>query len=177
MKNKTALIIGGVIVFIILLAIIGGSGSSNNPSQTTSSNNQPSLCSDVASLKNQATAVDFKELDKNPDSFQGKIAKFTGQILEIQESGNQGVLRLAVTKESYGWSSSDVVYVEYQNHTDAVQDDKNDERPRRIHRHRECPIRHRASLQKMDSATRPKTWRCNPDARSAARWRGKGANG
>ncbi len=123
MKNKTALIIGGVIVFIILLAIIGGSGSSNNPSQTTSSNNQPSLCSDVASLKNQATAVDFKELDKNPDSFNGKIVKFTGQVVQIQEADNYGVIRLAVTKESYGWSISDIVYVEYQNHTDAVKDD------------------------------------------------------
>jgi len=123
MKNKTALIIGGVVVFIILLAIIGGSGSNNNPAQTTSSNNQSSLCSDIASLKNQATTVNFKELDKAPDSFKGKIVKFTGQVLQIQEADNYGVIRLAVTKESYGWSIGDIVYVEYQNHTDAVKDD------------------------------------------------------
>ncbi|MCX6789176.1 MAG: Ltp family lipoprotein [Candidatus Gribaldobacteria bacterium] len=123
MKNKTALIVGGVIVFIIILAIIGGSGSNNNPTQITSSNDQPSLCSDIASLKNQATTVNFKELDKNPDSFKGKIAKFTGQVLQIQEADNYGVIRLAVTKESYGWSIDDIVYVEYQNHTDAVEDD------------------------------------------------------
>ena len=123
MKNKTALIVGGVIVFIIILAIIGGSGSNNNPAQTTSSNSQPSLCSDIASLKNQATTVNFNELDKNPDSFNGKIVKFTGQVVQIQEADNYGVIRLAVTKESYGWSISDIVYVEYQNHTDAVKDD------------------------------------------------------
>jgi hypothetical protein len=122
MKNKTLWIIGGVIVFLILLAIIGSSGSNNSPSQTAS-NNQPSLCSDITSLKNQATAVNFKELDKDPNSFNGKIAKFTGQILQIQESNGYGVIRLAVTKESYGWSSADVVYVEYQGHTDAVEDD------------------------------------------------------
>jgi len=43
--------------------------------------------------------------------------------LQIQESGNYGVMRLAVTEESYGWSSGDVIYVEYQNHTVAVKDD------------------------------------------------------
>lgn len=122
MKNKTALVIGGVIVFIIILAVIGSSGS-NNSSTQTASNNQPSLCNDIASLKNQATTVNFKELDKDPDSFKGEIVKFTGQILQIQESNGYGVARLAVTKESYGWSLSDVVYVEYQGHTDAVQDD------------------------------------------------------
>ena len=122
MKSKTALIVGGVIIFIILLAIIGGSGSNSNPSQTVS-NNQPSLCSDIASLKNQAIAVDYKELKKDTDSFKGQIVKFTGQVLQIQESGGYGIVRLAVTKESYGWSSGDVVYIEYQNHTDAVEDD------------------------------------------------------
>jgi hypothetical protein len=122
MKNKTLWIIGGVIVFVILLAILGSSGSNNSPSQTAS-NNQPSLCSDITSLKNQATAVSFKELDKNPDSFNGKIVKFTGQVVQIQEADNYGVIRLAVTKESYGWSISDIIYVEYQNHTDAVKDD------------------------------------------------------
>ena len=110
MKNKTALIVGGGIVFIIILAIIGGSGSNNNQAQTTSSNNQPSLCSDIASLKNQATTVNFNELDKNPDSFNGKIVKFTGQVVQIQEADNYGVIRLAVTKESYGWSINDIVY-------------------------------------------------------------------
>lgn len=121
-KNKTVWIVGGVIVFIILLAIIGSSGSNNNSTQTTS-NNQSSLCSDIASLKNQATAVNFKELDKDPNSFNRKIAKFTGQVLQIQESDGYGIIRLAVTKESYGWSPADVVYVEYQGHTDAVGDD------------------------------------------------------
>jgi uncharacterized membrane protein YcgQ (UPF0703/DUF1980 family) len=91
--------------------------------ETTTYNNPPSLCSDIASLKKQATTVNFKELIKNPDSFNGKIVKFTGQILQIQESNNYGVIRLAVTKDSYGWSSSDVVYVEYQNQTNAVADD------------------------------------------------------
>ncbi len=121
--KRAGLIVGGVIVFIILLAIIGGSSSNNNSAQTTSGNNQPSLCSDIASLKSQATTVDFKELDKDPESFNGKIVKFTGQVLQIQESNGYGIVRLAVTKESYGWSSADVVYIEYQGHTDAVEDD------------------------------------------------------
>jgi hypothetical protein len=123
MKNKTVWIVGGIVVFIILIVIISSSDSSNNSPAQLASDNQPSLCSDIASLKNQAMAVDFKELNKDPGSFNGKIAKFTGQVLQIQESNGYGIARLAVTKESYGWSSSDVVYVEYQGHTDAVDDD------------------------------------------------------
>lgn len=115
MKKKTALIIGGVAVFIILRLAFTGLGGSNN--------NQQSLCSDILSLKDQATTVNFKELDKNPDLFKGKIVKFTGQVLQIQESGSYGIIRLAVTKESYGWSFTDVIYIEYQGHTDAVEDD------------------------------------------------------
>lgn len=123
MKDKGILVVSAVIFFIILFAVIGSSGPNNSPAQATSNNNQRSLCSDVASLKNQAAAVNFKELDKDPNSFKTKIAKFTGQVLQIQEANDYGVIRLAVTKESYGWSISDIVYVEYQNHTDAVKDD------------------------------------------------------
>ncbi len=122
-KNRKALIVGGgiVILFVVIFYIIG---SNNNSVQTTSnSNQQQSLCSDITSLKNYATVVDFKELKKDPDSFKGKVVKFTGKILQIQESNNYGIIRLAVTQESYGWSISDIIYVEYQNHTDAVEDD------------------------------------------------------
>lgn len=117
-KNKNS---GYLIILVIIIIII--IASFGNDSQTTPSNNQLSLCSDIVSLKNQATTVNFKELDKNPDLFKGKIVKFTGQVLQIQEAYNYGIIRLAVTKESYGWSFSDVVYVEYQNYTDAVKDD------------------------------------------------------
>ncbi|MCK5027655.1 MAG: DUF4352 domain-containing protein [Candidatus Pacebacteria bacterium] len=82
-----------------------------------------SACSDTISIKNQAQAVDFKELEKNPNSFSGKIVKFIGQVVEIQQNGDRGIIRLSVTKESFGWSFSDIVWVDYQNGTNALKDD------------------------------------------------------
>jgi len=120
-----AIAIIGVLSSIVLASLNSArmKGQSTQTAETTTDNNPPPLCSNITSLKNQATTVNFKELIKNPDSFNGKIVKFTGQVLQIQESDNYGVIRLAITKNSYGWSSSDIIYVEYQNHTDAVADD------------------------------------------------------
>lgn len=121
MENKPLLIVGGLVVFVFIIVAIGGSGGGT--SSGVSSSSQPSICDDINSLKNQAVTVDYKELEKDPGSFSGQDAKFTGQVLQIQESGGYGVMRLAVTKESYGWNAGDVVYVEYVNHTDAVEGD------------------------------------------------------
>ncbi|MFZ1074952.1 MAG: hypothetical protein WAN50_01085 [Minisyncoccia bacterium] len=64
------------------------------------------------------------QLGKDPGSYQGTFAKFTGQILQIQQSGNDGIIRLSVTDEGYGiWSPNDVVYVEYHQATTAVNGD------------------------------------------------------
>ena len=113
----------GILGFIFLISLLDQVTRDNGVTPNSINNSQPSACSDSSSIKNQAQSIDFKELNKNPDVFNGRITKFTGKILQIQESAGSGIIRLAVTQESYGWSSSDVVYVEYQNHTDALQDD------------------------------------------------------
>jgi hypothetical protein len=75
-------------------------------------------------LRAQAVTVSYGQLSKDPDSFQGTFTKFTGQILQIEQSGSTGIMRLSVTNEGYGiWSPNDVVYVEYNQPTQAVQDD------------------------------------------------------
>ena len=70
-----------------------------------------------------AQTISYKQLEKDPDSFKGKSAIFTGQILEIQESSDGNYMRLAVDKSSYGWNFNDVVLVQYDAHTDALKDD------------------------------------------------------
>ncbi|MDE1969994.1 MAG: hypothetical protein KGI50_00200 [Patescibacteria group bacterium] len=122
-QNPVLVVLFAFFVFIMFIALVGIASKTNlntEPVSTTEST-QNSQCS--GNIKSEVQAVDFKQLDKNSDSFTGKIAKFTGQILQIEESGGQGVIRLAVTKDSYGWSSSDVVYVEYATTTSAVKDD------------------------------------------------------
>jgi hypothetical protein len=120
--------VAAVIIAVVMTATIAialSPSSPTTPKSTTQStvNNNLNICSNIPSLKKNAETIDFKKLDKDPESFTGKLAKFTGQILQIQESGGAGMIRLAVTKTDYGYSFSDVVYVEYQSHTDAVVDD------------------------------------------------------
>lgn len=130
-------VIGGVILLFVISAT---AGSSSNTSTSTSNNaitanddETPSAPQTLAQqvcamtpqqLRSQAKAVSYAQLIKDSDSYQGTITKFTGQILQIKQSGNTGLMRLSVTNLGYGvWSPNDVVYVEYNQSTAAVQGD------------------------------------------------------
>jgi len=122
-NSMTGVVVGIIVVAVVfgLIALIGSSAS--NSGGSTSDNSTASGCSNP-NLKQQAQTVDYKQLEKDPTSFDGTVAEFTGQIIQIQQSGNQGVIRLAVDQIFGGvWNPSDVVYVTYQGNTDAVQGD------------------------------------------------------
>ncbi len=110
----------------ILLSILAAVGSNNNSSAPATA--APDTPSDPITVACQASSspqtISYKDLEKDPDSYQGQTTTFTGQVLQIQESDNQGAMRLAVDKDSYGdWNVGDVVLVQYDGHTPAVEDD------------------------------------------------------
>ncbi|MBR8646364.1 hypothetical protein KEH51_29255 [[Brevibacterium] frigoritolerans] len=49
--------------------------------------------------------------------------KYTGQIVQILEGDGSTNIRLAVSKDSYGWSYDDIIYIEYDGTTDFVDED------------------------------------------------------
>lgn len=55
---------------------------------------------------------EYKEIARNPNEYIGKAAKFTGKVVQVQESGKSVVLRVNVTKDKYN-SWDDTIYVEY----------------------------------------------------------------
>lgn len=60
----------------------------------------------------------YKEISRNPRDYKGKKAKFSGEVIQIMESGNDVTLRVNVTKQENefvenGYLYSDTVYVEY----------------------------------------------------------------
>jgi ribosomal protein L40E len=118
-----------ILVIIIFLGILGSNNQQIQSGTDLSSSNgnsqsQPTICdTDLQTLKKQAQAIDYKQLAKDPDSFTGTVTTFTGQILQIQQSGNDGIMRLAVTKASYGWDVNDIIYITYHQSTPAVEDD------------------------------------------------------
>ncbi|MDA2190707.1 hypothetical protein PDN08_23755 [Bacillus cereus] len=73
--------------------------------------------------KQEAKQIRYAELKKNPDKFKMEFVKYQGEILQIMESGNSTMIRLAVTKESYGYNSNDIIYVTYDGTTQFVDKD------------------------------------------------------
>lgn len=67
--------------------------------------------------------IDYKQLEKNPNKYTGQFIKYQGQILQIMEDASSSVIRLAVTKDSYGYDYNDVVYVTYAGTTPFVEED------------------------------------------------------
>lgn len=52
-----------------------------------------------------------------------EFVKYQGEILKIMEIGSSTVIRLAFTKEAYGYNFNDIVYVTYDGTTQFVNKD------------------------------------------------------
>ncbi|MHB1325773.1 MAG: Ig-like domain-containing protein [Thermoleophilia bacterium] len=76
---------------------------------------------DETTYKAQCQNIDFKILNKNPDSYKGTKYYTMGHVAQIQESGGNSMLRVDVTDSGYGFWT-DTIWVEFPGKTPAVQD-------------------------------------------------------
>ena len=76
-----------------------------------------------AEKKANAQTIDYARLKKNPDRYAGEYVKYTGEIVQILEGNGMTNIRLSVTKESYGYSFNDIVFIEYVGYTDFIDGD------------------------------------------------------
>ncbi len=125
-KNSVSSIVIAVIVVAVVFGLIAIIGSSASNSDSTSSGSVaasvPSGCGNP-NLEQQAQTISYPELEKDPNSFNGTIAEFTGQVIQIEQANGQGVIRLAVDKIYGIWNQSDVVYISYEGDNSVVQGD------------------------------------------------------
>ena len=54
----------------------------------------------------------YKDIARNPNNYEGKKAKFTGKVIQVQEGTLETVLLVDVTKDKYGYYD-DTMYVTY----------------------------------------------------------------
>lgn len=99
-----------------------GSSASSKPKVTSSAQSKDT----VAQYKKQCSTYKYKKIARNPNNYTGQKAKFTGQVVQIEESWGSDVIRLNVTKDQYGiWS--DTIYVDYtpksENESRILEDD------------------------------------------------------
>lgn len=65
----------------------------------------------LESLKAEAKTISYKDLARSPDTYKGAKVKYTGEVAQVQESGNNVALRVNVTKTPYGYD--DTVFIIY----------------------------------------------------------------
>ena len=65
----------------------------------------------IADYKQRCKTYEYKNIARDPHLYQGKMARFTGKVIQVMESGNSVVLRVNVTKSTYGYN--DTVFVTY----------------------------------------------------------------
>lgn len=78
---------------------------------------------EIEEKKKLAKDLSYPELKKNPDGHKDELVKYTGEIVQIIESGGSTDIRLAVTKKSYGYNTNDIVYVTFDKPTEFVEKD------------------------------------------------------
>lgn len=126
-KNITIGLAISIIVLVVIVATLTSyrqpAAPSTGLSQPTSTNVTAGPC-DGFDVSLATSSVEYKELTKDADLYIGRRVMYKGQVAQILElPDGSGMMRLAVAKTSYGWDPSDIIYVNYLNHTDAVDGD------------------------------------------------------
>ncbi len=139
-KQKVAIIVAVVIGLIVIIgvfaAIFGTDDTSNERQQNTPSysseytnspdttestterqTTEPPTTSSPAEKKEEYIAscesYTFKQIARNPSEYEGKRAKFTGEVIQVMESyGIMYTLRVNITENEYGYYE-DTIYVTY----------------------------------------------------------------
>lgn len=130
-KSKKMIIIGAAIVLVLALILGLGGNSSNDtstsdtssestetveePAETEEVEEEPEETVDSSSLFGEFTkeedyeSMSYDDLARNPDEYEGKKFKGSGNVLQVLESDTEVDMRVATSSD--GWD--DVVYVVY----------------------------------------------------------------
>lgn len=107
------------IIVLIMVCNIFSSPSSNvnNTVSESDNNNVEQVVISEEEYKASCNSIPYGDIARNPNSYVGQKAVFSGEVIQVQENGKKVVLRVNVTKGDYEiWD--DTVYVDYQRKDD-----------------------------------------------------------
>lgn len=90
------------------------------PVKTTPAPPPVDPAAEAAAYRAECKNIEFRALNKNPDSYMGQKYSVQGQVIQILESGNSTDIRLNVTPAEYGDYWTDTIYITYAGKTDAL---------------------------------------------------------
>lgn len=111
-------VISGVSNFALFL-FDNGHNSSDNGLQPEFSNSINDVNISESEFKSLCKPIDYKQLTKNSDKYRGNRTVVTGEVVEIKEDANGGLIRLATSD-----GNDDIVAVIYSGSNDVVEGDK-----------------------------------------------------
>lgn len=111
----SVLVIVGIFIF---LGIVGAIASSGDNSDNTNKSTTQSITVSEDEYKADCKKYTYTEIARNPNDYNGKQAVFTGQVIQVDENGNNITLRVNITGEYNEYSKkttyTDTIYVEYE---------------------------------------------------------------
>lgn len=137
-QNKKG--IGCLVVMFIFLGLIALSGIiSSIPeddggayTEKTTQEQTTEATTTEDQFKDNCDSYTYEEIARNPEKYKGKNAKFTGEVIQVIESGNNITMRVNITAEENefaenGYIYSDTIYVSYrrqsENESRVLEDD------------------------------------------------------
>lgn len=70
----------------------------------------------IASYKKRCVTYDYRTVARDPHVYEGELARFTGKVVQVMESGRSVILLVNVTKDNSSYR--DTVYVTYTRKSD-----------------------------------------------------------
>jgi len=110
-----------VVLFLIMLgsvflevSMVNTPGAYDNSSLDSSNSKYSFNSFNISDCKE----INYKEIDKNPNKYNGENIKFSGKVMQISEGSSYNRLLMEVNGDV-----NQLVYVEYYNDTNIVEDD------------------------------------------------------
>lgn len=105
----------------IISSLMGGVSDQGSLPTSTSNYGTTSNYGGVFDSFNKADCkeIDYKQLNKNPDRYEGDNIKIQGRVMQISEGHSDGNYILMYVNDDY----NQLAYVEYYNDTNIVEDD------------------------------------------------------
>ena len=96
--------------FILSICLLASYSPSVSTAGITGINSTSSV--DINQYKSQCTSIPYSDLAHSTEKYVNKKVAVTGQVVQVQESGNSVILRVNMTKDQYG-VYEDTIWVNY----------------------------------------------------------------
>ena len=112
-KKKWFFLILLLLIVVVFFAIVLGGGDSTTYDSATVTNEQGVTLS-MKEFQEKCEAVAYKDIARNPADFEGRMVKFKGQVIQVQENSySKSIFRIDVTKDEDDYWT-DTVYVTFK---------------------------------------------------------------